>query len=842
MRALLLYMALWATLPAQAQPGDVTRIELRERKGRSELLVDELVHIDAVAVLADGRKQRVLGDGKWSSSAPEVIDGDHRQFLTLKPGEATITVRYGGKTATLQLTIKARAKPTLEIEDPGPIAVGKTVVLSAVFSEPGKKPRKTKLGRWSSGNKQLLSPGLGSEFLAMGAGRVEVTLVFRGVTAKRTLVLGAPPAPALELDRAEAEVALWGRLVLKLSRAGKDVSAEAQWSVAPPLLAIDPKTPGGFEARKEGVAVITARIGQATASCRVTVKRQPAPPLALDRAEAGLEVGQVLRLKASQGEQPAAVTWTVEGDALAADPEAPGAFRAVKPGVAVAIATLGKQQARCRVTVVAPPPLALSQARAELEVGQTLTLSATRGGKPAADVRWSLSGAALAADPEASGSFRAIKPGQATVTATRGEQQASCVVTVKAAPPLQLSQTQASLTVGEGLRLVLKRGGEDVGAQASWKLVGTALMTAPGGPGRFKARSAGRATVQVTLGERRLECKVTVRAADKLALDREALQLTRGERGQLSARLGDQDVSARATWTVEGAAVSVAGGKLEALAAGEAVVSAALDGQRASCRVTVREPAPPALELSAATLSLRAGARAQLSVAGGGTLRWRSAEPLVAAVDGAGVVLALHPGEARITVSRGGVEASCVVRVSAVLPPSPAGGASLTPPVRWVAVGEVTRLQLHVGGRDRSGIALWRVGSRRALRARGDGRFFALRPGVTRVTGEHEGAEASALVIALPAAQLARLRGAPPSLTLPAKAAPGAGLAATLRWGPLTVPPRWATWSADPAAALERAADGSPRLATAAAGRVRLQAAVGDREATAVVEVDGGAD
>ena len=116
------------------------------------------------------------------------------------------------------------------------------------------------------------------------------------------------------------------------------------------------------------------------------------------------------------------------------------------------------------------------------------------------------------------------------------------------------------------------------------------------------------------------------------------------------------------------------GGEVKAVAAGDATVTAVVDGTSltSSCKITVL-PALESIELSNTTLSLQPNDTAQLSYTAQPEnalikeATYTSSDDTVATVDANGNVTAIADGKATITASVGDVSAECVVTVDSTV-------------------------------------------------------------------------------------------------------------------------------------------------------------------------------
>jgi hypothetical protein len=168
----------------------------------------------------------------------------------------------------------------------------------------------------------------------------------------------------------------------------------------------------------------------------------------------------------------------------------------------------------------------------------------------------------------------------------------------------------------------------------------------------------------------------------QVAVEPAAATLAPGGTVQLSARVTDgagQPVAGRTvTWSTSAPAVAEvdATGRVTALATGQATITAASGGQRATVTVTVGAPVA-SLALAPGQLTLLPGASERLAAtardAGGAALAgrvvaWTSSNPAVAAVSATGVVTGVAPGTATVTASAEGKNASATVEVATLVP------------------------------------------------------------------------------------------------------------------------------------------------------------------------------
>lgn len=194
--------------------------------------------------------------------------------------------------------------------------------------------------------------------------------------------------------------------------------------------------------------------------------------------------------------------------------------------------------------------------------------------------------------------------------------------------------------------------------------------------GNMVAVSAGTAEVALSSKDGKITTSKTIEVivtpTDITTTD--ALTLTAGETATLETAVAPDDathVSISYTSSDNDIATVSDVGEVTAVAAGDATITAAVDGTALStaCKVTVL-PAIESIELNYTSLSLRPECTAQLTYtiapekALADTATYTSSDEAVATVDDDGNVTAVADGTATITVEVNGVSAECEVTVS----------------------------------------------------------------------------------------------------------------------------------------------------------------------------------
>lgn len=198
-------------------------------------------------------------------------------------------------------------------------------------------------------------------------------------------------------------------------------------------------TYGNVTAKKAGTAMITAKIKNAEASCRITVNKTK---VVISTTNASIERSVTLKLSAATSNH-SVVTWKSSKRSIATVDEY-GTVTSIKPGKTMITATADGSSATCILTVKLPM-IQLNKTSVKLYRGQTAKLSANVSSKIAPV--WKTNKKSVAVVDE-TGTITAVKNGIATITATVDGVSKTCEVTVPK-PDITLSSTELSLKKGD---------------------------------------------------------------------------------------------------------------------------------------------------------------------------------------------------------------------------------------------------------------------------------------------------------------------------------------------------------------------------------------------------------
>ncbi len=375
---------------------------------------------------------------------------------------------------------------------------------------------------------------------------------------------------------------------------------------------------GKVSAVAEGTATITAKAGDKTATCSVTVTKKvvAVESVTLDKSSLELNEGETATLTATVKPDNASdktVTWSSSKTSVATV-DANGKVTAVAEGTATITAKAGNKSATCSVTVtknvVAVESITLDKSSLELNEGETATLVATVKPDNATNktVTWSSSRTSVAT-VDANGKVTAVAEGSATITAKAGDKTATCSVTVKkntvAVESVTLDKSSLELTEGETATLTATvKPDNATNKTVTWSSDKTSVATVDAN-GKVTAVAEGTATITAKAGDKTATCSVTVKknviAVESVTLDITSTILNTGETLTLTATVKpDNATDKTVTWSSSNSSVATvdANGKVTAVAQGTAIVTAKAGDKTATCTVIVMKTDIPVESLT----------------------------------------------------------------------------------------------------------------------------------------------------------------------------------------------------------------------------------------------------
>ena len=277
---------------------------------------------------------------------------------------------------------------------------------------------------------------------------------------------------------------------------------------------------GIVTAMKSGTTTITAKAGNVTATCTVTVPKEVESVTINENLS--LKVGENCALSVTILPVDAAdksLKWTSDTTSVATVDEN-GKVTAVAVGSAKITATSSNgKNAVCNVTVaenkISVTEVSLNKTTLELTVEGTETLTATVKPDNASDksVSWTSSDTAIAT-VDTNGKVTGVKEGTATITATTkdGGKKAECKVTIKEKTTevsISLDKISASMKVGDTLTLTAKVTPE--GKKVTWKSSDETKATVDAS-GKVTAKAEGKVDITATVENenKSATCNITI--------------------------------------------------------------------------------------------------------------------------------------------------------------------------------------------------------------------------------------------------------------------------------------------------------------------------------------------
>ena len=516
---------------------------------------------------------------------------------------------------------------------------------------------------------------------------------------------------ALSIGVKESYAGLNGKMHLIPKEGETECSAVVTWSSSNrKVVSVDANT-GAIYGKKKGSAYVYARTHNGLV-CRCLVRVYKAPKrVYVSPASAVLAEGMSIQLSTSLSRKSAAIRKFSSSDPEAVDVTEDGIVTALTPGrtATITVRTYNNKKAYSRIRVVAQPDQVFLPETLTTAVGHKTSIRASVVGEEGVESTSTYTYSAedgtgsISIDPK-TGAIVGLTPGTAYVRVTTyngvsthiqddARVETVCEVTVKEAPvKVELATTYAVIGIGQTLKLspVLRDpNGEDITVigystrSSKWKKASVS------DDGVVYGRKKGTVKIRVmAYNGVYADCTVkVVNAPKKVYISPGNPVLGVGQSGQLRISFTKGTTASYTLYNSNPDVVSMDGnGLLTGLKVGTSVVSVRThNGKTRKVTVTVL-PAPSYVSLNAdydlsfdkLTDTYDTQYRKKLAVGKTFQLRYEneymtsgvvqaydSSDPSVATVSNTGLITAVAPGYATITLhSTGGAETRCVVTVT----------------------------------------------------------------------------------------------------------------------------------------------------------------------------------
>ena len=492
------------------------------------------------------------------------------------------------------------------------------------------------------------------------------------------------PATGISLDRKslELEKGKSQKLVATISPSDSTEKTVIWSSDNPNIATVDDE--GIVMANAKGTTKITAKIGNSSASCNVTVT-QPIEGISLNKTILNLERGKKEKLIATIHPENAdgdkTIKWS-SSDTSIAMVDNQGNVTAVGKGNAIITAKVGEKVATCNVTVgVALQSISLNKDKMILNKGKSETLAVTYtpwDTDANKTVEWTSSDTSVVT-VDNQGNVTAIGKGNAIITARVGDKVDTCNVqvvipldsiSIKSATQIQYGQTE---------KLKVTYNPEDTTDDKTviWISSNEKVATVST-DGTVNAVGVGNATITARAGEKIASCEITVLPIplNSISIKEQNITLNKGNSKDLTIIYNPENTSEDKTveWTSDNKEiVSVENGKITAKAAGTAKITAKVGDKTATTLVTVKVPLE-GISLNKDELTINKGEKVNLDIIYhpiDTTIEkkeeWSSSDTSVVTVNEYGLITAVGRGTAYVKAVVAGREVTCKVTVNVPL-------------------------------------------------------------------------------------------------------------------------------------------------------------------------------
>lgn len=388
--------------------------------------------------------------------APEFSDfvfgyGDDEVEID-NPTESQVSVNKPTVNVTVDLDSISLNKTELNLEK----GVSETLKVTYNPEAAGKGKTVT----WSSSDAKVATVSKDGKVTAMAPGTAKITASVDGKTAVCTVNVTAT-LKGISLNKSELNLKKGQseKLVVSYDPADTTDKKDVVWTSSDTSV-VSVAADGTVNALKEGTAEITAKVGDKTAVCKVTVKEIHLNEISLSKAETTIAKGKTETLKVIYNPEDTTddktVIWSSGNPEIASVKD--GVVTAIKAGTTEITAKVGDKTAVCKVTVNIPlESITISPSEMRLESGETKSFKVTYNPEDTTDdktIRWNVEDNTIASVDE-NGNVTGLKGGVTTVSATsaNGLTVSAQVKVLIHTTGLEMSAKEAEVNRGEEIQL-----------------------------------------------------------------------------------------------------------------------------------------------------------------------------------------------------------------------------------------------------------------------------------------------------------------------------------------------------------------------------------------------------
>lgn len=577
---------------------------------------NKTVKITLKATYPDGDvKEDVAAQAEWSSSSPTVADVIKGEITAYGPGSATITAKYGTKTATIQVEVDKAIR--LQASEQNIFlhaheSLTTPIKLEAVYPDKGAVDI-TKDAVWTSSNEKVAFVKQGA-VTANEPGTAVITAKYGDKSVSINVDVDVPrhldmvDKVALSLSGTKTQ-----QLELTATYANgqtEKVQSKAEWKSSKEDVVY--VSNGMLTAYKKGEAEVSATYGGVTVTTRVAVDMPLKIDIAAKKISLKIEGTYTASLVLDYGEgKPAEqltdkVEWSSSKEAVAKVDE-----KGVITGVSSGTATItGKYEGKTytmTVEVGLVTDLTSPQSLIIMSTGDKKKIELNAVNDPDSSdglnkrATWKSSSPSIAS-VDSEGVVTGMKNGKATITAEYGGKKVTIQVEVDVISKINASVDFVSLkTVGDvkdktatvTITVSFSDGStKDVSSQATWSTSNYKVASVSGG--KITAVGSGKTTVTAKYGSKSIRIPVQVDSMKYLQTNEVSLNMTVGQTYNLvaTATYGDGsevDVSKPALWKSSRIlTATVKDGVVKATGKGKATITVSFGGKSTKVIVNVK--------------------------------------------------------------------------------------------------------------------------------------------------------------------------------------------------------------------------------------------------------------
>ena len=456
----------------------------------------------------------------WSTSDAAVATVEEGKVKALTPGKATIKAQAGEQVDSCIVTVEKRFIEVTSVtlnEHALTLVEGDEATLSAtVKPDDATEPSITwstsdaSVATVSDGKVKTLKPGK----VTISAKAGEKSDACEITVEKRFIEVTSVTLNEHSLTLVEGDEATLLATVLPDDATDPSVT----WSTSDASVAT--VTDGKVKTLKPGKVTISAKAGEKSDACEITVEKRfiEVTSVTLNEHALTLVEGDEAVLTASVKPDDAtdpSVTWSTSDASVATVSD--GKVKTLKPGKVTISAKAGEKSDACEITVekrfIEVTSVTLNEHSLTLVEGDEAVLTASVKPDDATDpsVTWTTSDASVATVSE--GHVKTLKPGKVTIAAKAGEKSDACVITVekKYVPVTAVSLNQPELTMladDEATLTATVKPDDATDRTVTWTSSNPSVASVS--YGRISALKVGEATITASVGEFSATCKVTV--------------------------------------------------------------------------------------------------------------------------------------------------------------------------------------------------------------------------------------------------------------------------------------------------------------------------------------------